>query len=185
MAGIGPSPGKEFTFSKDGKFLDNQISADITVTANPAVAPILDANTPFPAGTTKIGSLSARVSGSMGDLKFASGRGSVSSSASASASSALAVYDNTADLLRGLYPDPQKPILEGLTIDAPGAAQIRAARHLGQRPRIGRVACRRLRHLRFRRSARPDRGLYRTAGNRSALALIGMKHGVGCRIFIV
>lgn len=124
MATTVPATGNQFSFTKDGKFLDQQVSAGITVTANPAAATILAADTPFPAGTTKIGNLSATVSGGTGDLKFDSGQGTVSFTGAASATSALAVYDNSVDLLKDLDPNPKKPILEGLAIDSPGATQF-------------------------------------------------------------
>ena len=125
MAGIAPIPGNQFSFTKDGQFLDNHISADITVTANGAAAGILAANAPFPAAaTTKVGSLSASVGGNTGDLKFESGQGTVNFSGSASATSSLAVYASPSDLMRDLNPDPQNPILEGLTIDGDGATQF-------------------------------------------------------------
>jgi len=119
-----PVPGKQFSFTKDGKFLDNQVSACITVTANSGAAAILEANAPFPAGTTPVGTLSATVSGNTGDLKFGSGQYAVSFSGSASATSALAVFANSSDLIKDLDPDPKKQILEGLTIDGTGAVQF-------------------------------------------------------------
>ncbi len=109
------------SFTKDGTFLDQQINASINVAANPAAALLLAANAPFPAGTTKIGGLSASVNGQSADLKFGSDRGTVSFSGSAGATSALAVYDNMSDLLADL--DPNK-LLEGLTIDAPDSTQF-------------------------------------------------------------
>jgi hypothetical protein len=125
MAGIAALiPGKQFSFTKDGQFLDNHVSADITVAADGAVAAILAANQPFPAGTTKVGSLSATVGGNTGDVKFDSGQGTVSFSGSAGGSAGLAVYANPADLVADLNPDPAKPILEGLTIDGDGATQF-------------------------------------------------------------
>lgn len=118
-------PGRQFSFAKDGKFLDNQVNADITVTANGVAAGILSANAPFPAATTtKVGNLSASVGGNTGDLKFGSGQGTVNFLGSASASSGLGVYANASDLVRDLNPDPEKPILEGLTIDGDGATQF-------------------------------------------------------------
>jgi hypothetical protein len=125
MAAIAPSPGQQFSFTKDGKFLDNQISANITVTANPVAAALLVANQPFPAGqTTQIGKLSATVQGNPGDLKFGNGQGTVSFTGSASATSSLAVYADPSQLVKDLEPDPQKPVLEGLTIDDEGATQF-------------------------------------------------------------
>lgn len=126
MAGIAALiPGKQFSFTKDGQFLDNHVSADITATANGAAAGILAANAPFPPGTTtKVGGLSATVGGNTGDLKFDSGQGTVNFSASAGATAGLAVYGNPSDLVMDLNPDPQKPILEGLSIDGDGATQF-------------------------------------------------------------
>jgi hypothetical protein len=69
-----PDPSNIFSFTKDGKFLDKQIDASITVTASPAAASRIAANAPFPAGTTKVGNLSASISGQTGDLKFEGGR---------------------------------------------------------------------------------------------------------------
>ena len=126
MAASAPASGleKPLPFTKDGKFLDNQVSASISVDASKAAALLLLHNSPFPVGTTKVGSLSATVSGNTGGLKFGDGEGSVTFSGSASASSSLAVYGNTADLIKDLDPDPKKKILEGLKIDGTGATQF-------------------------------------------------------------
>jgi hypothetical protein len=119
------STANSFSFAKDGKFLDNHLGASISVTAaGQAVAERLLANAPFPTGTTTVGSLSASVQGSTGDLKFGDGKGTVSFSGSATATSLLAVYDDTATLLKGLEPDPAHPLLEGLTLDGSGSSQF-------------------------------------------------------------
>src|SRR5438876_318434 len=91
MATSVSAPGKQFSFTKDGKFLDNQVSAGISVTANSGAATILATDAPFP-GPMLVGNLSATVGGNTGDLKFGSGQGTVNFSGSASAKSALAVY---------------------------------------------------------------------------------------------
>ena len=120
-----PAPAYLLSFSKDGKFLDNQVSADISVSANPAAALLINNHAPFPAGTTDVGSLSAKVNGAPGDLKFGGdGQGTVSFSGSAAATSSLAVYGNTADVIKALDSDPQKKVLEGLTIDGGAATQF-------------------------------------------------------------
>ena len=118
-----PFPGKQFAFTKDGKFLDNQASAGINVTANAEAAMILAANTPFPAGTTTVGTLSANLGGNPGDLKFPSGQGVVSFSAAASTNSRLAVYGSSSDLIKDLSTANQQAI-DGLTLDAAGATQF-------------------------------------------------------------
>jgi len=124
MADISPTLLKDFAYTKDGRFLDNQVSASIKVSAPGTVAALLAADEPFPSGTTKVGSLSASIDGNPGDLKFGSGEETVTFSGSASVTSSLAVYDNTTDLLKDLDPDPQKKLLEGFTIDGGLATQF-------------------------------------------------------------
>jgi hypothetical protein len=124
MPNLIPTQGTPFSFTKDGKFLDRQVSAGITISASPAAALQLASNKPFPVGTTRVGNLSATVSGQSGDLKFGDGQDTVTFSGSASATSALAVYGNTQDLIKDLDPSPQKKILEGLKIDGTGATQF-------------------------------------------------------------
>jgi hypothetical protein len=123
MAASIPAQGQQFSFTKDGAFLDNQVSAGITVMANQAAAAIVAANAPFPAGTTAVGNLSATVSGNTGDLKFATSQGAVSFSGSASATSALAVYANPSDLIKDLSAANQQA-LDGIAIDGAGATQF-------------------------------------------------------------
>lgn len=124
MAGISVSPAGDFSFVKDGKYLDNRLAVDIKVAATGAAAALLAADLPFPAGKTEVGGLSASVGGKPSDVKFDSGHGTVTFSGSAHARSALAVYDNTATLLQDLDPDPARKILDGLKLEGDGAAQF-------------------------------------------------------------
>lgn len=112
----------EFTFTKDGQFLDDQVSAVIEVSASEAAAAFLKADEPFPNGTRRVGSLSVNVHGNPGAIKFGGAQGTVTFSAQGSSS--IGVYDNIADLLKDLAPDSDKEALQGLTIDAPGATQF-------------------------------------------------------------
>jgi hypothetical protein len=105
-----------FSFTKDGKFLDNKVSANITVTADPAAGLLLANNQPFPAGTTQIGSLKTGVSGGTGNVSFANDKNDVVSfSGSAGFTTGLGVYDDPAAMLKDL--DPQGTILQGLTVN--------------------------------------------------------------------
>ena len=103
-----------FHFTKDGKYLDGRAAASIEVSAPsaPLVAAALAANTRFPAGTVKLGSISARVTGGTGPIRF---RGSLSGAVSfrggAAFDGSLAVYSTADDLRKDLDPD-------GKTIDA-------------------------------------------------------------------
>lgn len=120
MADATPTIAKDFSFSKDGKFLDNQLGASVTVSASGAAAQAIAQNQPFPAGTTTIGALSASVNGTPAPLKFGNGQDTVTFSASAGVNSRLAVYGTMTDLLADL--DSQK-VLEGLVLDG-NAAQF-------------------------------------------------------------
>ena len=121
MADASPSLAQDFSFSKDGKFLDNQVGATITVSANRAAAEAIAKNQPFGAGATQIGSLSATVNGNPAPLKFGGGQDTVTFSASAGVNSSLAVYRSMTDLLLAL--DPQN-VLEGLKLNGGTATQF-------------------------------------------------------------
>ncbi len=124
MATPAAAESNDFSFTKDGKFLEGRAGASITVTADPGVAEILAHSAPFPPGTTKVGGLSATASGGTNAVRFGEGHGTVTFSASASASSALAVYGDTPSLLNDLDPDPEKSVLAGLVIDGTGCRQF-------------------------------------------------------------
>ena len=122
MADVTRALAREFSFSKDEKFLDNQVGAKITVSASGAAAEAIAQNQPFGPGTTQIGSLSASVHGNPAPLKFGgAGQGAVTFSASAGVSSTLAVYGSMTDLVTGLNCGN---VLEGLTLDGGAATQF-------------------------------------------------------------
>jgi hypothetical protein len=121
MADASPALAQNFSFTKDGKFLDNQVGATVTVDANKAAAEAIAQNKPFGAGTTLIGSLSASVNGNPALLKFGGGQGTVTFSASAGVNSSLAIYSSMTDLLVGLDP---KSVLDGLKLDGGAATQF-------------------------------------------------------------
>src|SRR5262245_36499059 len=111
-----------FDFSKDGKFLENKIAVNfkLRVPADSLLTLALASTDPLPPGTIKVVESSARISGDTGDVKFGEGQGVVSFKGGAGAGGAIGVYDSAADLLRDL--DPDRKMLEGLTLNADGAA---------------------------------------------------------------
>ncbi len=103
-----------FCFTKDGKYLDGRVAVSIEVCAPsaPLVAAALAANAGFPAGTVRLGWISARVKGGTDTIRFrGSLSGTVSFKGGAAFDGGLAVYSTGDDLRKDLDPD-------GKTLDA-------------------------------------------------------------------
>jgi len=115
-----------FEFSKDGNFLDKKASVgiDLKVADAPAVAASLAGNTPFPAGTVRLGTISCNARGATGSIRFRGRRAaSVSFKGSAGINGGLAVYSTADELRKDL--DPDTKTLDGL--EFPEAGVLRYA----------------------------------------------------------
>jgi hypothetical protein len=113
-----------FEFSKDGKFLDGKASVGIELKAPnaPAVTAALAGNIPFPPGTIKLGTISTRVKGGTGSIRFRGSRtGSVNFKGSAGIDGGLAVYSTAGELRKDL--DPDTKTLDGLEFPETGVSR--------------------------------------------------------------
>src|SRR5947207_15320045 len=90
-------------FKKDKQFLDGivDLSIDVTAPITPEVAKSLAANTVFPPGSIKLGTIATAVSGGAGDLQFGGATGAVVSfRGSASGGGGIGVYSTSVEMLR-------------------------------------------------------------------------------------
>lgn len=118
------SPAGDFKFSKDGKFLENKVSASIQVTASnvPGLALAIQNDTNFPADVVNIAKVTAKVAGGTGSIGFDGGKGTVSFDGSAGANAGFGAYAKASDLLKDL--DPNDAILSGVTLPSSGVARF-------------------------------------------------------------
>src|SRR5579884_1856755 len=108
--------GNQFSFTKSGQFLQNKVSANITLTADQESAALIAANEPFGRGTIHVASMKAGLSGGTGNLNFANDKNDVVSfSGSAAFDCGIGVYDDESAMLQDL--DPQGSILKGLALN--------------------------------------------------------------------
>jgi len=117
-------PSGIFDFTKDGKFLDGKVSVEVEVCAPsaPAVAAALADNTTFPAGTVELGTISSRVKGGTGTIRFrGSGAGAVSFRGGTGIGGGLAVYSTAGELRKNL--DPDGKTFDGIDLPEDGVSR--------------------------------------------------------------